>query len=130
MSKYVFELALTVALNVFLPLMNTWKRRKLQRAKKTMQHYSTNMSTPHLDKLLVVLMLIRLQWNKNSHIILVDYYWFNIKFEKIIFIKNACHLHLFPSVMFLYGLLFVNPKRLEKQYLDEKVVSLLFCLVL
>ena len=33
------------------------------------------------------------------------------------------------SVIVLYGLLFVNPKRLKKQYLHEKVVSLLFCLV-
>ena len=33
------------------------------------------------------------------------------------------------SVMFLYGLLFVNPKRLKKQNLDEKVVSVLFCLI-
>ena len=30
------------------------------------------------------------------------------------------------SVMFLYGLLFDNLKRLKKQYLNEKVASLIF----
>ena len=48
-----------------------------------MQHYSTNMSTLHLDKLLVVFILIQLKWNENNHPILIDYFWFNNKFEKI-----------------------------------------------
>ena len=38
--------------------------------------------SPHLHKLLVVLILHHLKWNKNNHPILFDYFWFNSKFEK------------------------------------------------